>query len=140
VFNTRGIQRVHVKFFCHTVLLWTSHILHTELRLGMSWSSHYVLWSLCNHSVNMLALLLDCTIVEQHAVTWFLWWEGGEILQDSQTNVNTILRENCTTQRKVYQWVEGFQNGRTSVLEHHQDCRQTVLCYAWRGIETHYLL
>jgi hypothetical protein len=31
--------------------------------------------------------------------------------------VPQYYRENCITQRKVYQWVERFQSGRTSVDE-----------------------
>jgi len=34
-----------------TALLQTLHTLHTELRLDMLRSSHYIQWSLCNHSV-----------------------------------------------------------------------------------------
>jgi hypothetical protein len=31
--------------------------------------------------------------------------------------------ESCITQRKVYQWVEGFQSGRTSIVdEDHLGC------------------
>jgi hypothetical protein len=33
-----------------------------------------------------------------------------------QKNVSTC-GENCTTQRKVYQQVEGFQSGRTNVVD-----------------------
>jgi hypothetical protein len=63
---------------CHTELLWTTHILHTELSLGMLWGSHCVQQSLCSHSVNMLAQLLDCTITEQYAVIQLLWTKKGK--------------------------------------------------------------
>jgi hypothetical protein len=57
-----------ILIICHTALLQISHILHTELSLGMLWGSHYVQGHLGSRSVNMLVLLLDCTIVKQCAV------------------------------------------------------------------------
>jgi len=78
--NTNGILKgrlvCKILVICQTVFLQTSHILGTEQSLGISWGSHYVQWSSCNNNVNRLAPLLNCTVVEQQAVIWFLLSEG----------------------------------------------------------------
>jgi hypothetical protein len=113
----------HGKF--QKVLLRTSCILHLDPSLGISWGSCYILWSSCNHSVNMWALLLDCIIVEQRAVIRFLWSVG---VKPSEIHRRMLAQygENCIMQRKVYQWVERFQSGRTSVVEEDHSGRLTT--------------
>jgi hypothetical protein len=66
----------------------------------------------------MLAPLLDCTIVEHCAVIQFLWLEGVKPSKIHR-RMSAQHRENYIVQRKVYQWVERFQNVRTSIDE---DC------------------
>jgi hypothetical protein len=61
----------------------------------------------------MLALISDCFIVEQHASIWFLLLEGAK---PSKIHKRMLAqyKENFIVQRKVYQWVQRFQSGRTS--------------------------
>jgi hypothetical protein len=64
----------------------------------------------------MSALLLDFTIAEQHAVTQFLW---SEWVKPSKSHRRMLAQniENSVAQRNIYQWVERFQNGRTSIVD-----------------------
>jgi hypothetical protein len=78
---------------CQTALLWTSHLLHTEPSLGVAWGSCYLQWSSCNHGVNISAPLLDCTIVEQHAVKWFVRSEGVKPSEIHRRIFSTIRRK-----------------------------------------------
>jgi len=59
---------------CQTVLLWTSHVLHTEI--GTLWDSHHIQCSLCNYSTNKSTPLADCTFIEKCALILFLWSKG----------------------------------------------------------------
>jgi hypothetical protein len=67
----------------------------------------------------MSAPLLDHSIVEQHAVIQFLW---SERVKPSKIHRRMLAQygENCITQGKVYQWVERFQSGSTSIID--EDC------------------
>jgi len=64
----------------------------------------------------MSTLLLDFAIGEQCAVIQFLWSEGVK-----PSEVHRIMlaqhRENCITQRKVYQWVAMFLSGTPSIVD-----------------------
>jgi hypothetical protein len=66
--------------------------------------------------INMLAPLSDCSIAEQWAVIWLLWLEG---VKPSKIHRRMLAQhvENCTMQKKEYQWVEMFQSGRTSAVD-----------------------
>jgi hypothetical protein len=78
--------------------------------------SHYVKWSSCSCSANMLAVLLDCTLVDQHAVIQFLWSEG---IKSSKILRRMLAQygENFIMQSKLYQWVERLWNARKSVID-----------------------
>jgi hypothetical protein len=82
----------------------------------MSWANCYVQLSSCRHIINMWVQLFDCTIVEQCVVIWFLWSEG---IRPSEIHWRMLGQygEDCIMQRKVYQWVEGFQTDRTSIID-----------------------
>jgi len=44
---------------CQTALLRTSHLLHTELSLGMSWGSRYVRGSSCYLNAPLLSTVMS---------------------------------------------------------------------------------
>lgn len=69
----------------------------------------------------MAAPLLQCT-KEQHAVVRFLWSEG---VKTAEIHRRLLLQHgnSCLAQRKVYEWVELFRNGRTSVGDEHRPGR-----------------
>jgi len=50
----------------------------------------------------VLALLFDCSIVQQRAVIQFLQSEG--VNPPSHRRILAQYGEDCTIQRKVYQW------------------------------------
>jgi hypothetical protein len=56
----------------------------------------------------MEAPLSECTVSEQRAVSRFLWPE-------IHRRMLMQYADKCTGQRKVYEWVERFKNGRTNV-------------------------
>jgi hypothetical protein len=62
----------------------------------------------------MEAPLSECTISEKRAVIRFLWAEG---IKPSEIHRRMLVQygDNCIGQRKVYEWVEGFKNGRMNV-------------------------
>ena len=63
----------------------------------------------------MSAPLDVCTEEEQRAVVRFLWSEnvsGAEIHRRLQTQYGN---NNCMSRRSVYEWIEKFKDGRTSV-------------------------
>jgi transposase len=70
----------------------------------------------------MEAPLCDCTISEQRAVIRFLWAEG---LKPSEIRRRMLVQygDKCIGQRKVYEWVERFKNGRTNVTGEDQSGR-----------------
>ncbi|XP_023703097.1 uncharacterized protein LOC111862149 [Cryptotermes secundus] len=61
----------------------------------------------------MAALLVVCTKEEQRTVIQFLWWKvsGAEIHQ----SLSTQYRNSALPHRSVYEWIEKFKSGRTSV-------------------------
>ena len=64
----------------------------------------------------MSALLSVCTKEEQRSVIRFLWAEsveGAEI----HARLCTQYGDNAFPRRSVYEWVEMFKNGRTSVMD-----------------------
>jgi transposase len=70
----------------------------------------------------MEALLSECTISEQRAVITFLWAEG---IKPSEIHKRMLVQygDKCTGQRKFYEWVERFKNGRTTVTGEDQSGR-----------------
>lgn len=75
----RGIGKVGkflcaVLVICQWVLLRMSRIglLYADPSLGMTSGSCYFQWSACSHKVNISGQVLDCSIVEQRAVTQVL--------------------------------------------------------------------
>jgi len=61
-------------------------------------------------------VLQDCTIEEQRGVVQFLWAEG---LKPVEIHRRMLAQYGQSTmrQRKVYEWVERFQSGRTRVTD-----------------------
>uniref|UniRef100_A0A7M4EMQ5 Mos1 transposase HTH domain-containing protein n=1 Tax=Crocodylus porosus TaxID=8502 RepID=A0A7M4EMQ5_CROPO len=64
----------------------------------------------------MATQLVVCTKEEQRSVIRFLWAEG---VPPSEIHRRIVAQygENCLAQRKVYEWVEKFKHGRTSVVD-----------------------
>jgi tRNA-dihydrouridine synthase len=64
----------------------------------------------------MAAPLNDCTIEEQRAVVRFLWAEG---VKSAETHRQMLAQYGAHTmhQRKIYEWIECFKEGRTSVTD-----------------------
>jgi transposase len=62
----------------------------------------------------MVAPLSDCTIEEQRAVVLFLWAEG---VKSAEIHRRMMAQYGARTmhQRKIYQWMERFKEGRTSL-------------------------
>jgi hypothetical protein len=81
-FRKYGQFACKILVICHTALLWTSRVLHTELSLGMSLGSHYVQWSSFCHSVNMSILLSNYALVEKRAIIDQSAWRLGYGLDD----------------------------------------------------------
>jgi len=72
--------------------------------------------SLCNSLYNMAAPLPTCTIEEQRSVIHFLWSEGAKP-SEVYRRMKAQYVDSCLSLGRVYEWVEGFQNGRqTSVM------------------------
>jgi ketol-acid reductoisomerase len=64
----------------------------------------------------MVAPLSDCTIEEQRAIVHFLWAEGVKSMEIHHQM--SAQYGACTLhQRKIYEWIERFKEGRTSVTD-----------------------
>ena len=63
----------------------------------------------------MLARLSVCTREEQRSVIRFLWAgvKGAEI----HASLCTQYGNNALPRRSIYEWIEMFENGRTSVMD-----------------------
>jgi hypothetical protein len=79
---------------------WDSTV--SEPSPGMSLGSHYVQWCSCTCSVNMFVLLLDCTIVVQHAVSGMI--TGGKFLEDFWHNTAILCKEGVSLGGRVLWW------------------------------------
>jgi transposase len=66
----------------------------------------------------MAAPLENCTREEQHSVIRFLWLEG---MKPKEIHRKMIQQYGGTwmSERKVYQCVERFREGRTSAVDEH---------------------
>jgi hypothetical protein len=64
----------------------------------------------------MAAPLDDCNIYEQRAVVPFLWAEG---IKSAEIHCRMLAQYGARTmhQRKIYEWLEPFKVGRTSVTD-----------------------
>ena len=62
----------------------------------------------------MAAKLINCTKEEQRSVIRFLWTEG---VPGAQIHLRTCAQyvDKVLSRRIVYEWIEMFENGRTSV-------------------------
>ena len=69
-----------------------------------------------NEGENMDAPLQDCTIEEQCGIVRFLWAEGVKPVEIHRRML-AQYGESTMSQRKVYEWVERFQSGRTCVTD-----------------------
>jgi hypothetical protein len=70
----------------------------------------------------MAALLSDCTIEEQHTVVCFLRAKG---VKSEEIHCWMLAQYGACTmhQRKIYEWIERFKEGRTSVTDENQPGR-----------------
>jgi len=70
----------------------------------------------------MAAPLATCTVEEQRSVIRFLCSEGVK-----PSEIYRIMKaqygDSCLSQRRVYEWVERFQNGRQNVSDEHRSGR-----------------
>lgn len=64
----------------------------------------------------MNATLSDCAIEQQHAGVGFLWAEGFKPTE-MHRRMLTPYESRTMNQRKIYEWVELFNAGRTSVTK-----------------------
>ena len=64
----------------------------------------------------MSALLSVCTKEEQRSVIRFLWAEGVKGAE-IHARLCTQYGDNALSRRSVYEWIEMFKNGRTSVMD-----------------------
>lgn len=98
--------------FVKTLLLHTSHVLHTELSLHMSLCGCYIWWSSCHHMLYHLSSafwLHECWV---KCCPLILVIRGGKILK-TYRRILPQYGENCSTQRKL----NHFHCGRTSAIE-----------------------
>lgn len=90
--------------------IWCNAICwNTDSAASYPWSS----WS--QAQITMDAPLRDGASVEQGVLLRFIW---GEVLKSAEIYLRMLAHyesENSMTQWKVYDWVERFQAGRTSV-------------------------
>jgi hypothetical protein len=75
-----------------------------------------------NKGRSMDALHSDCTIEEQHAIVHFLW---PERVKSAEIHPQMLAKYGARTmhQRKIYEWIECFKEGRTSVTDESQPGR-----------------
>jgi transposase len=64
----------------------------------------------------MAAPLSDCTIEEQRAIVRFSW---AEVVKSSEIHRRILAQYGARTmhQRKIYEWIEGFKEGRSNVTD-----------------------
>jgi predicted nuclease with RNAse H fold len=67
-----------------------------------------------NKGRSMADPISNCTIEEQCAVVRFLWTEG---VKSAEIHPRMLAQYGARTmhQRKIYEWIELFEEGRTSV-------------------------
>jgi hypothetical protein len=67
----------------------------------------------------MAAPMSTCTVEEQRSIIRFLWSEGVK-LSEIYRRMKVQYGDSSLSQGRVYEWVEGFQNGQQSVSDEHQ--------------------
>ena len=84
----------------------------------------------------MDAPLAQCTREEQRAVVRFLWSEGS-----SGTKIHQRLLaqygDNALSKTTVYEWIEKFKTGRTSVKHAEEKIQESTFCR--KGYANHFL-
>jgi transposase len=72
----------------------------------------------------MATLPENCTRQKQRSVIRFLWSEEVKLREIHRRMIQQYDGScTCMSERKVYQWVERFQEGRTSVVDEHRSGR-----------------
>ena len=74
----------------------------------------------------MAAALLTCTVDEQRCVIRFLWAEGVKP-SEIYRRMKVQYGDSCLCQRKVYEWVERFKNGRDNVSDEKRSGRPVIV-------------
>jgi hypothetical protein len=74
--------------------------------------------------INLDDPLFICTKEEQRAVILFLWAEGVQGAE-MHRRISVQYGNSVVLQRMVYEWIERFKNGRTSI-KHEKGARRTA--------------
>jgi hypothetical protein len=75
----------------------------------------------------MAAPLSDCTIEEQHTVVRFLWAAGVKYAEIHRRMLAQYVA--CTMhQHKIYECIECFKEGKTSITDDSRPGRQSASC------------
>jgi hypothetical protein len=74
--------------------------------------------------MNLVGPFFVCTKEEQRAVIRFLWVEGLPVAE-MHRSVSVQYGNSVVSQRMVYEWIERFKNGRTSI-KHEEGARRTA--------------
>jgi hypothetical protein len=72
--------------------------------------------------INFDGPLFICTKEEQRAVILFLWAEGV-LGAEMYRRISVQYGNSVVSQRMVYEWIEGFKNGRT-IIKHEEGARR----------------
>jgi nicotinamide riboside kinase len=78
----------------------------------------------------MAAPLSDCTIEEQRAIVHFLW-AGGVKFAEIHRRMLAQYGARTTHQRKIYEWIERFKEGRKSVTDESRHRARTNTSRGW---------
>ena len=73
----------------------------------------------------MLARLSVCTKEEQRSIIRFLWAEGVKGAE-IHARLCTQYGDKALPRRSVYEWIEIFKNGRTSVMDAETSGRPSI--------------
>ena len=73
----------------------------------------------------MDAPLQDCTIERRRGVVRFLWAEGVKPVEIRRRKL-AQYGQSTMSQQKVYEWVERFKSGRTSVTYEDRSVRPST--------------
>jgi len=68
----------------------------------------------------MAASLSTCTVEEQRSVILFFLWSEGVKPSEIYRSMKVQYGNSCLSQRRVYEWMERFQNGRQNVSDEHR--------------------
>jgi transposase len=78
----------------------------------------------------MVAPLSDCTIEEQRAVVRFLWAKG---VKSAEIHRRMLTQYGASTmhQRNIYEWIERYKEGGTSVTDGSRHHTRTNTSRGW---------